>query len=61
MGGGKKYFFGGGGGVAISMYLRWLKNSRVLTVLSKIHRKPSYNGSMIYMKMFETIVVLNNV
>ena len=38
-------------------YLRSLKNSRVL-VLSKFHEKPSYYVLIIYIKMFETIVVL---
>jgi hypothetical protein len=41
-------------------YLRSLKNRRVL-VLSKFHEKSSYNVLIIYIKMFETIVVLTYV
>jgi hypothetical protein len=41
-------------------YLKSLKNSRVL-VLFKFYEKPSYYVLIIYIKMFETIVVLTYV
>jgi hypothetical protein len=41
-------------------HLRSLKNSQVL-VLSKFHEKSSYYGLIIYIKMFETIVLLTYV